>query len=67
MTLKPEAERIKRNIQSFKTYQFRLPERIKSMLLFQGLGFVTMHCPDAINRSESSRTMLVSFIREALI
>lgn len=46
MTLKPEPKE-KRNIQSFKTYQFKLPKG-KVDIVISGLGFVTMNCPDAI-------------------
>lgn len=52
-TLKPEVEELK-DIQSFKTYQFRLPEN-KVDVVISGLGFVTIHCPNALI-SESSRT-----------
>ena len=64
MTLKPEPKE-KRNIQSFKTYQFKLPKG-KVDIVISGLGFVTMNCPDAIIEVKTPENVGV-FIREALI
>lgn len=64
MTLKPEPKE-KRDIQSFKTYQFKLPKG-KVDIVISGLGFVTMNCPDAIIEVKAPENVGV-FIREALI
>ena len=63
-TLKPEVEELK-DIQSFKTYQFRLPEN-KVDVVISGLGFVTIHCPNALIEVKAPEQVGV-FIREALI
>lgn len=63
-TLKPEVEELK-DIQSFKTYQFRLPEN-KVDVVISGLGFVTIHCSNALIEVKAPEQVGV-FIREALI
>ena len=54
-----------KDIQSFKTYQFRLPEN-KVDVVISGLGFVTIHCPNALIEVKAPEQVGV-FIREALI
>lgn len=63
-TLQPEIKELQ-DVRDFKTYQFRLPEN-KVDIVISGLGFVTIHCPNALIEVKAPHQVGV-FIREALI